>query len=160
MPDVFDVDGDLVLTDPTADVACAPMVRVPQFRNEVLGIVCTFDPHTPEGRSRLFAALSPGTLGMGPDGSLLIELVAFCQYPDRHVNQDTGEEIVITRTMLFDRSGGTFRSSSSCLSAKVRLMAQLFTLPELEAGVLVQIVVRQSKRPDRKYHDLVFPGQK
>jgi hypothetical protein len=105
------------------------------------------------GKALILKAGSPGDYDVKADKPLRMIVHAYAVFPETLVNEETGEVKEITRTVLFDREGKTFRTSAAHAPTRFLIAASLFTPQQWVNGIPFVVTARTGKR-DRVYHDI------
>jgi hypothetical protein len=137
-----------------ADVDTQGTVQLPVSIGPAGQYPTNFDLTTWEGKAAVLAALNPGDLELGPDGSVGFVAVHFLIFPDTGVDPDTGEVKEFTRTALFTADGRVYRTTSAYAPARVMMAMRLFTEQEWANGIPFLVRERKSRKTGRTYHDI------
>lgn len=111
------------------------------------------DVRTLAGKAMLMAARSPSDIEFSKEGVAEIMATHWAVFPDRGVNEETGEESEFVRTVLIDRHGRTFRTTSAQGPERVCDLVSLFSATAWENGIPIVILQRRSPKTGRTYHD-------
>jgi hypothetical protein len=112
------------------------------------------DLTTNRGKALFLAAGNPGSIQFDEHGRMCILATHFVIFPDTSVDPETGEEREFTRTVLFDASGQTYRTSSAYAPRRLRAALALWTASDWASGIPFVITERKSRKTGRTYHDM------
>jgi hypothetical protein len=112
------------------------------------------DLSTERGKALLINASNPADLVFDKDRQIRITAVNFLLFPDQVQDEDTGELREFTRTVLIDREGHTYQTTSMFAPRRMRAVLRLWSPERWAEGITFVITERQSRRPGRKYHDM------
>lgn len=113
----------------------------------------SYDLNTNEGKVAVINAKSPGNLIVRPNEPLEMVATNYLIYPDKVVNEETGELEEICRTVLFDQHGNTFVTSSEHFPDKLRDIENVFGPAIWSNGIRFSISERRNRSNTRTYHD-------
>jgi hypothetical protein len=112
------------------------------------------DLSTRRGKALAIAAGNPSDLRFGPDKKIKIVVTHWLLFPDVVLDPETGELKPCTRTVLFDKNGQTYRTTSDFAPKRLEAALQLFEPGEWKVGIPFIITERESRQPGRTYHDM------
>lgn len=107
---------------------------------------CNFDVTTFKGKAMLLQAGEPGDIELRPGEELVIRAVHFLIYPEERIDEETGAVSTFARTVLFDKEGRHFRTTSAHVPHRITAALDLFGPEEWEKGIPFVICERPSKR--------------
>jgi hypothetical protein len=136
-----------------APVQPRQLVSIPRDGGIMAVVQTNINSSTLAGKAMLLAARSPSDIEFSREGIAEILATHWAIFPDRGVNEETGEESEFVRTVLFDRHGRTFRTTSERAPERVYDLTSLFSPAEWAAGIPVVILQRRSTKTGRTFHD-------
>lgn len=111
------------------------------------------DASTIQGKAMLLAAGNPGDLEF-VEGKVRICATHFVVFPEERPDPETGEIHTFARTVLFDRQGRSFRTTSAHAPHRIQAALDLFGPDDWANGVSFVIRERMSAKTKRIYHDI------
>lgn len=100
---------------------------------------CSFDPDTQEGKVALYRAMnnSTGKIGEMVNRQIIVKDL-FCEAVTV-TDQNTGELIMLPRTVLIDMEGNSYQSVSTGIFGAVKRLIRVFGEPTWKDGLKVEI---------------------
>lgn len=104
------------------------------------------DVRTLRGRAMLVKAGSPGDYEVRDGAPLRLVATHWLVMPDTVDRQETGEVADVTRVVLYDAAGKTFRTTGVGSVPTLLRLLQAYTRQEWAGGIPLVVVSRPSKR--------------
>jgi hypothetical protein len=112
------------------------------------------DLSTWQGKVLALAAGSPADLVIPDNGVLAITATHYFLFPDIGQDPESGEIKEFTRTVLYDREGRTYRTTSGHAPHRIKAILELISADEWAKGIPFVISERRSRATGRTYHDI------
>ena len=112
------------------------------------------DLTTDQGKALLFNSLNPGDVDFDEHGVAHITATHYVVYPDQGTDPETGEVHEFNRTVLIDRDGHTYRTTSAHAPHRIAAALDLFGADAWQRGIEFVIQERVSRKTRRTYHDV------
>jgi hypothetical protein len=147
-------DMPLRLTHPTPEVLVSRGKYLIEEPDGAIEGYTNLDLATDKGRALFINAGCPGEIDFDENGTARILACHFVVYPDTGVNVETGEERAFSRTVLIDRHGKMYRTTSEYAPRRLRAAMALYSEEKWARGIPFIITQRRSRKTGRTYHDL------
>lgn len=154
---VDDIGQDRYVPTETTEVVPVTSLNgrlVPKHGDTLREAFTNIDTSSLKGKALVFAAQSPGDIEFDERGMAFIEATNYCIFADTGLSAETGEVTVFARTVLYDKEGRTYRTTSENAPHRLAAACDMFG-PEVWArGIPFTIRERKSRKTGRVYHDM------
>lgn len=132
----------------------SPYMMMPSQQTPLAQCPMSIDLSTDAGKARLVAATGVSDNDVQIGKTLEMHVTDYIVYPTTRVNEETGEASDFVRVVLIDKDGQTFATSSLVIASRLQAIVQLFGRGPWNPPLIMMMTKRQSRRPDRAFHDL------
>lgn len=114
----------------------------------------SLDVTTEDGKCRLIAATGVSDYNLEVGKVVEIAVTDWICYPSSRVDETTGEVSEYIRTVLISDKGETIASSSPVIANRLQAIVQLWGRGPWRPPIVCLLTKRQSRNPERAFHDL------
>lgn len=134
---------------------------VPKVGDTLKEAYTNIDTSTLQGKALVFAAMSPGDIEFDERGHAFILATNYVVFADNGISAETGEQTVFARTVLYNKDGETYRTTSENVPHRLAAACDMFGPDVWKRGIPFVIRERKSRKTGRTYHDMriAWPGE-